>query len=308
MEVADKWIKRGYPVRKVLRIVGVSEQIYYYRKKNKDKVIIYRGGRPIPGYSLNEQGRPVSDLQIKEWLMELASGEEAVYGYRKLTVCLRKQYQLLINKKKVYRLCQELGLLQPQRKKRDLRPKKIARNREITGSNQLWELDVKYGFIAGEQRFFFLLSLMDVYDRSIVDYHIGLTCEGAHAVQAIQRALFKRQLYEREHRPVLRTDNGPQFICHAFEQFCEAYGLEHERIPPKTPNKNAHIESFHSALEKECLTRHEFETYQQAYQVVTDYIDFYNKRRIHGSLFDLAPLEFIQAVKQQKIKPVIVRV
>lgn len=101
MEVADKWIKRGYPVRKVLRIVGVSEQIYYYRKKNKDKVIIYRGGRPIPGYSLNEHGRPVSDLQIKEWVMELASGEEAVYGYRKLTVCLRKQYQLLINKKYV---------------------------------------------------------------------------------------------------------------------------------------------------------------------------------------------------------------
>jgi putative transposase len=24
---------------------------------------------------------------------------------------------------------------------------------------------------------------------------------------------------------------------------------EHERIPPKTPNKNAHIESFHAVLE-----------------------------------------------------------
>ncbi|MFC7061683.1 integrase core domain-containing protein [Halobacillus seohaensis] len=27
--------------------------------------------------------------------------------------------------------------------------------------------------------------------------------------------------------------------------------MEHERIPPKTPNANAHIESFHRLLEDE---------------------------------------------------------
>lgn len=46
---------------------------------------------------------------------------------------------------------------------------KLARNRIITGSNQLWEMDVKYGYIEGEERFFFVLSLIDVYDRSVID-------------------------------------------------------------------------------------------------------------------------------------------
>ncbi|MFU2108891.1 integrase core domain-containing protein [Paenibacillus larvae] len=34
--------------------------------------------------------------------------------------------------------------------------------------------------------------------------------------------------------------------------------MEHERIPPKTPNMNAHIESFHQLLQDECLARYEF--------------------------------------------------
>ncbi|MBA4493259.1 integrase core domain-containing protein [Paenactinomyces guangxiensis] len=99
---------------------------------------------------------------------------------------------------------------------------------------------------------------------------------------------------------MLRTYNGPQFICHEFE-------ILHKRIPP-TPNKNAHIESFHSSLEKECLIKHEFQSYPEIYQAVTDYIDFYNKRRIHGSLYDLSPYEFMQAIIDQEVQSFVVKV
>jgi putative transposase len=124
-------------------------------------------------YPLTQDGHPVSDEQIKEWLSELISGEESAYGYH--TVCLKRDHQLIINKKKVYRLLKEAVLLRPQRQKKNKHPRKLAKNREITASDQLWEMDVKYGFIAGEHRFFFLLSLIDVYDRAIVDYHFGFT-------------------------------------------------------------------------------------------------------------------------------------
>ncbi|WP_177239636.1 DDE-type integrase/transposase/recombinase [Thermoactinomyces sp. DSM 45891] len=113
-----------------------------------------------------------------------------------------------------------MNLLQPQRKANPVFPRKIACNRVLTASNQLWEIDIKYGFVTGEQRFFFLLSILDVYDRSIVDYHIGLSCESRHATQTIQRALLKRQQYEQKKLPVLRTDNGPQFISRLFGGFC----------------------------------------------------------------------------------------
>jgi putative transposase len=149
----------------------------------------------------------VPDEQIKEWLSELVMGEGFAYRYRKLTIQLRREYHLVISKKKVYWLCKAMDLLRPQRDKRISYPKKLARNRIITGSNQLWEMYVKYGYIEGEERFFFVLSLIDVYDRSVMDYHIGLSCSGSDAVKTLQRALFKRQQFEQGNQPVIRTDN-----------------------------------------------------------------------------------------------------
>lgn len=240
--------------------------------------------------------------------MELAAGEENAYGYRKLAICLRRQYNLVINKKKVYRLCKELDILAPQRRIKVKHPRRLAANRRITATNQLWEIDIKYGYIAREDRFFYLMCFIDVYDRMIVDYHLGLSCEGKHAAQILQRALWKQHLFETNCRPVIRSDNGPQFISHVFEEACIKFSVEHERIPPKTPNKNAHIESFHAVLEAECLSRHEFSSYQEAYQFVIEYIQFYNERRIHGSLYDYAPCEFRKMLVAGQVKPFIVKV
>lgn len=293
----------------MLRIVGVNEATYYYRKKNNiNKPRVYSGGRPIPGYSFNKQNKLISDEQIKEWLLVLIAGEESAYGYRKLTLCLNNQYGLVINKKKVYRLCKELDILEPQRQKNLKHPRKIAANREITGPNQLWEMDIKYGYVAGENRFFYLLCVIDVFDREIIDYHIGLTCEGKHAASLIQRSLWKRKLLSKQERPVIRTDNGPQFISNAFAEACQSYNIEHERIPPKTPNKNAHIESFHAILERERLARYEFNSHQEAYQVVTEFIQFYNKRRIHGSLRNLPPEVFSLHFAAGNISDIVIKV
>ena len=114
----------------------------------------------------------------------------------------------------------------------------------ITGSNQLWEADIKYGFIEGEDRFFFVMSIIDVYDRGIVDFHMGLSCTATDVAQSLQRAMLRRQQFNKQEKLVIRTDNGPQFISHTFQEFCEKVKLDHERIPSRTPNMNAHIESF----------------------------------------------------------------
>jgi putative transposase len=186
----------------------------------------------------------------------MAYGEGFAYGYRELTGLLRREHDLIINKKKAYRLCKELDILRPQRQERVRYPRKLARNRLITNSNQLFETDIKYGYIEGENRFFFIQTVLEVYDRSAVAYHIGLSYDAKDVERTLQQALLKRQLFEKEQKPVIRSDNGPQFISHAFEEACESFNVEHERIPPRTPNMNAHIESFHRLLEDECLSRH----------------------------------------------------
>lgn len=213
---------------------------------------------------------------------------------------------MIINKKKVYRLCKELGILKEQRQITLKHPRRLARNRIITSVNQLREIDIKYGYIVGEDRFFYFMGIIDVYDRMIIDYHIGLTCEDRHAAHLIERALWKRKLLNTQIRPVIRTDNGPQFISN--ESTCQALSIKHERIPHKTPNLNAHIEAFHSILERDCYSKHEFGSYTEAHKTVTEFIDFYLHRYLHGSLKDMPPDQFHEMVVNKGITPFQIRV
>ncbi|MCQ6564123.1 IS3 family transposase [Paenibacillus mendelii] len=296
-------MERGYPVRTVLRICDVPRSTYYYRLRHPEQRKPVSTGRPISGYSYDKAGKVVRDARIKGYLRRLIQGPNASFGYRKLTVLLRRRYQLIINKKKVYRLCKELQLLAPQRERRHHVPKKIANNRIVTGPNQLWQLDIKYGYIAGERRHFYLASIIDVFDRAIVAYHRGKACSTSDILKVVQKAILKRNIHEQAHKLVIRTDNGPQFISKAFYAYCEQADVEHERIPNKTPNKNAYIESFHSILEKECYLRNCFERYEEAFAEVDRFIRYYNNDRIHGSLKDWPPKEYLRLVTSGELKP-----
>lgn len=277
---------------------------YYYRKSHSPSIKKNTGGRPIPGFSRRKDGKRVPDSRIKLYLTKLIDGEESVYGYRKLTRCLQRKQKLIINKKKVYRLCKEMDILLPQREKKNKYPRRISRNHLVTGPNQLWQLDIKYGFIAGSRRFFFLASAIDVFDRAIVGKYKGKNCPAESITKMLKKALLSRGVESNgATKLVIRTDNGPQFCSNTFHEFCERHKeqLIHERIPPKSPNLNAYIESFHSVLERECFQRYEFRTLEHAFQKVDEFITFYNKRRLHGSIKDLSPQEFLKQYKEGKI-------
>ncbi|WP_412734071.1 IS3 family transposase [Halalkalibacterium halodurans] len=62
------------------------------------------------------------------------------------------------------------------------------------------------------------------------------------------------------------------------------------------------MESFHLILEEDCLSRFQFETYSEAYQEVSEFMRFYNDRRMHSSILDLAPSEFYEMSKAQSLK------
>ena len=110
----------------MLRVVEVERSTYYAHVNKVEIESIHRAGRPAPGLSYTVEGKPVSDEEITEWIMEFIAGEGAAYGYRKLTVLLRKRRKLVINKKKVYRLCKLMNVLRPQRKLKMKHPRAVS--------------------------------------------------------------------------------------------------------------------------------------------------------------------------------------
>ncbi|MED4019148.1 IS3 family transposase [Sutcliffiella cohnii] len=291
-------------MKQTMKIMGVHRSLYYYHfnEKEREKLSIKKRGRPNPGYSVKTNGEFVSDEQIEEFIMEAMESEVGAYGYKKLTLFLRDEYHLKINPKKVYRLCNKLDVLTTRRTLPSPFPKRMAQPRSITGPNQLWQVDIKYGSLKESSRFFFLASAIDVFDRSIVGYYRGTSCKAENIKDMLQKAMFKRQVHmpneENEYSIIIRSDNGPQFVSHTFGEFCSFNKIYHERIPPKSPNLNAYIESFHSILERECYQRYQMEFFEEAFYRIDEFIDFYNKRRYHGSLGFLSPKKYLERYKE----------
>lgn len=278
----------------MLKFAGLKKSTYYYHIsiENKVKVKPENVGRPILGYSLTKDNYKICDEQIKEYIIEAIQDNAFYYGYHKITHTLRRQHNLIINHKKVYRLCKELQVLKNQRVIKPQVKSTISVNRIVKKSNELWEADIKYGYITGENKFFFVLSIIDVFDRSIIDYYMGYSCTGSNAASLLRRCLIKRSLFNSAIKPVIRTDNGPQFISHVFEDACAEINVYHERIPSRTPNKNAHIEAFHRIFQDECIGVYEFNSYKYAYIEVSRFMKRYNTNRIHSSLKYKTPNEF----------------
>jgi putative transposase len=289
------FIDQGHTVRKILKFAKLASSTWYKslnrspgqkdgRKMNK--------GRPIPGFTLNPDGLVIFDYAIVKALKELRAEPffEKAGGYHKLTRYLEKDHGYIINHKKVYRLCAENNLLLPKKKKAKRRGKKVCENRVVTGPNQLWQFDIKYGYIHGENRFFFLMVFIDTFNRNIMDYHLGLRCTASDIIFTLNNALEKDRIDISN--LVIRSDNGSQMTSHMFEKHVRGLGLEHEFTPPSTPNLNAYVESFFSIVETELFQAHVFESYSEAFEVTVKFIKHYHERRIHGSLNYKTPLEF----------------
>ena len=302
LEELRVWAREGFHITKLTEITGTNRSLYYYHHATEEPdEMVEKRGRPIPGYSKTQSGDIIPDEQIEEFLMEAIEGDGATYGVKNLTKLLEDEHDLQINHKKVARLCKRLGILLPQRLGNPKYPKRLVRNRIITAPNQLWQLDIKYGSIVGSRRFFFVACAIDVFDRSIVGYYRGPRCTAKDITGMLNEAIIRRQLQviddSNGHCIVIRTDNGPQFISNLFGEFCEKNNVFHERIPPRSPNYNAYIESFFSILERDLFRRYEFTYFEEAYYEIDEFMEFYNHRRYHGSLGRMSPVKFHEKYK-----------
>lgn len=289
------FIGQGYTVQKVLFYTKIASSTWYKSLQNKaEDKRHFNKGRKVTSFSVNPNGTVILNSSIVFALKELRGRPffRNGGGYHKLTYYLKKDYGFHVNHKKVYRLCEEHNLLLPRKKKHKRTGRKVCENRVVTKPHDLWQFDIKYGYVHGENRFFFLMAFIDVCSRKIIDYHIGLHCKASDIVFTLENALLKNNVDES--RLVIRSDNGPQMTSGMFRNYVLEKGLDHEFIPPRTPNLNAFIESFFSIIEVELFQAFTFESYAEAYEMTVSFINFYNKERIHGSLDYKTPEEFIK--------------
>ncbi|GAB3285656.1 IS3 family transposase [Larkinella harenae] len=219
---------------------------------------------------------------IWKWLDD----EFNAYGYEYVTRELKTQY--VINKKKVYRLMKEANLLMGK----VFRPagkREFVQFRRITATRPLEYLcwDIKYVWVAGERRNYFLLSVMDVYTRKILDWLFQSSIRQMDLIDLVRQV-------NREHELkgiIIRNDNGSQFIANRVRQFLKTSEVKQEFTHVATPEENSYIEAFHSILDQIVVQRYEFDSYYEAKETLRRFFNHYNYNRRHRSLGFITPQE-----------------
>lgn len=293
-EVAHEYISRQCSKAKVLKYSSLNRSTFYYKSQQPTGL---RPGRPTPGYSVNKNGTLTPDTWIIEQLKNYRANLnfQNGIGCKALHEYLELDYQMTVNHKKIYRLCRENDLLL-QKKKKIKRIKKLASNLKITGPNQLWQFDIKYGYVHGENRPFYFVAFVDVFTKKVMSYHLGIRCQASDLRLALKVALSSVSA-EDQKRLVIRSDNGPQMSSWHFKAYVDSLDLHHEFIPIRCPDKNAFVESFFSIFETEFLQVRYFGSLSEVHRQVGEWINWYNKKRLHGSLKYKSPEMFIEIFK-----------
>ena len=90
----------------------------------------------------------------------------------------------------------------------------------------------------------------------------------------------------------IRSDNGPEFIAYAVQDWLNDLDIEILYIKPGSPWEQAYIESFHDKLRDELLNREIFGPLREAQVILESWRCEYNTERPHSSLGYQTPSEF----------------
>src|SRR3954466_2878770 len=87
----------------------------------------------------------------------------------------------------------------------------------------------------------------------------------------------------------IRSDNGPEFIAKAVQEWIAAVGAKTAYIAPGSPWENGYVESFNARLRDELLDGEIFYTLREAQIVIESWRRHYNAIRPHASIGYRAP-------------------
>lgn len=263
--LAVGWLQDGFGVsqRRSCRVVGAVRSTVQYESRRPD------------------------DAAVRTELRSLAA-QRRRFGYRRLTVLLRRAGQR-INHKKVYRIYREEGLAVRRRKR-----KKLAAGVRIvlappTQPNQRWSMDFMGDSLASG-RPFRILNIVDDYSREAIATEVDTSMPGQRVVRVLDQIASMR--------PLPRTivcDNGPEFTGRALDAWAYARGVQLHFIRPGKPIENAFAESFNGKMRDECLNESWFADLGEARTKIGLWRIDYNEVRPHSALGNRTPTEYAKS-------------
>ena len=235
--------------------------------------------------SESKQSKRKQEVKIK--ITEIYNESNQIYGAPKITHLLKEEGHV-ISEKTVGNYMRELDIraiwVSPY-KRTTIDPNLDNELRDILDRkfnpklpNTVWVTDITY--VHTLSGFVYLTSVMDLYSRSIVGWHLSDSLSTAGVLKAIEKAKANRKL---ESPIIIHSDRGCQYVSKEYIKATPADSFIRSYSQKGNPWDNAVIESFHALIKREWLNRFVIQHLSHAHKLIFEYIEaFYNTTRIHS--------------------------
>jgi putative transposase len=200
-----------------------------------------------------------------------------------------------INRKRVQRLMQIMGLQALYPRKRTSFPNKahrvfpyLLRNLTIGRPNQVWAADITY--IPMARGFLYLVAIVDWASRAVLSWRLSNTLEADFCVEALEEALARHGKPE-----IFNTDQGAQFTSESFLAVLEQNKIRISMDGKGRWRDNVFVERLWRSVKYEEVYLKAYETVHEARDSLAKYFNFYNHERGHQSLNRRTPWQVYTA-------------
>lgn len=221
-------------------------------------------------------------------IKELHQGYRRTYGAARMHQLLRKK-GYSCSRRRINRLMRELGIKASTTGLYAWRP---GQHEFYTATgNQLINMDQPiqpgkqwvgdFTYIKTKTGWIYHAAILDLYSRKVVGWSFSKKRNTELTKSALRMALTR-------HRPkagcLFHSDQGIEYAAHEYRDMVLEAGLIRSMSRKGNPLDNATMESFFHTMKAELVHQQTFENEIEAVAHIVEYIEFYNRERLHSSL------------------------
>jgi putative transposase len=244
----------------------------------------------------------VEDERLVGVIREVHAANYEAYGYRRMWKTLLRAGER-VSRCRVQRLMREQGVQGAKRRGRpwrtttpdpdaDRRPDLVERDFTAAAPNELWVADLSY--LRCREGLVFFAFVLDAFSRMIVGWQLAQHMRTDLVLDALRMALGQRGPGA-DLQLVHHSDRGSQYTSGDYTQTLDDHGVVASVGSVGDAYDNAMAESFVDTFKTELIADRVWRTHPQLELAIVEWVGWYNTRRLHGELGDIAPVEFEQA-------------
>lgn len=211
------------------------------------------------------------------------------FGVERMTDYLNMDLGYCINIKRIRRIYKLMNLqtiyARPKTTKRNqshaVYPY-LLKNLKIERPNQVWQTDITY--IPMFRGFMYMAAIIDVYSRKILNWSISNSMTADWCIELLEDTI---QMYGPPE--IHNSDQGSQYTSTEYIEVLKKHHIKISMDGKVRASDNIYIERFWRSIKQEKIYLNPPNGGMELYQMVKEYIQFYNEKRRHTEIGKMQP-------------------